>query len=505
MTDRFYGIDFGTTNSVVSVYDSTTKKVTALLNNSIVPHPSVVWYKADGSVQVGHAAKNNLNRYSGIAGHHFISSIKRRLGQGEITTIFNEKRRSADIAAEIFKYLRTDAETRAGGFKLNSAIVTVPVYFNGQARRDLRTAANLSGIYIENFIHEPFAAIVGYVYGETGGVDLTSVRDQSILVFDWGGGTLDITLVHVDDKGFVEMANGGLSDRAGDHFDSILIKYVKTQVIEQLKITPSKLSILPGDADRLRTECERAKISLSKRDHEIIQVASAFNIDGKYYPIEVLLEREGLNELIRGDVQDAIAEIRRMLEEVNITSTNVDKVLLIGGTSKIPYVQDKLREIFGHRVVEVNNPDTIISEGASIISAEGLQPTLSRAIDVELSDKSYYTIFSEGEIASSAVMKKNICFYCTDNRDGEGKLVIAETVDKSANRRKVLDVLPIPVSRNLPKPYNHERVEVGFQLDDNLILQVIGKGATQEKSGNEEIINLHFGLLLSNKTGNGQK
>jgi len=500
MTRKRYGvgIDFGTTNSVAAIYHPDLKKTEPLTDrNSNLPHPSVIWYRADGSISVGTDAKNNIMGLSNVEGNAFVYSIKRRLGKERTISIFGKKLPSYEIASEIFHYLRKDAETRNQSYEIREAVVTVPVYFDGYARRELRKAADRAGIYVKNFVHEPFAAIVGYCHREGAGLQMENMEGQIILVFDWGGGTLDITLAQINNGGSVELATSGIEDRAGDHFDNKLVRYSKDDLLDKMNITPERLQIFPSDFDRWLTECERAKISLSTDDEEVIQVANISKYDGEYLDMNVEVSRHDFEKLIEDDVNDSLMEIRNALDAANVVAKEVDQVLLIGGSSHIPLVRQHLRELFGHRIVEIGNANTIIAEGAAIVDAEGLQPVLARSLNIELSDGTLYEIFKPRTLADPNVCHKKVNFFCTDNRDGVAKLVIKELAGRiDANRPLMKRVLSIPVSESLPMPYQHERVTVDLGLDEDMILHISGKGATQDIGASCEIYDLCFGLRL---------
>ena len=500
------GIDFGTTNSVVSFYNTFLRKSNPLTNKETnLPHPSVVWYKADGSVIVGLEAKRRIMDFSTAEGNAFVSSVKRRLGKQESMDIMGKKLALHEVAAEIFKFLRMDAESRSPEYKVNEAIVTIPIYFDGRARRELRKAADIAGIFIKNFVHEPFAAIVGYCHREESGLQIKNMEKQIILVFDWGGGTLDITLVEVLDNELVELSTGSIPDRAGDHFDDILAKSCRSKFLDHLRISQEGYSIPPGDMGRLYEECERAKISLSSKTEERVEVARICKYKNQYQDMNVSVTRNDFNDLINNDINDAINEVLKTLENANVTVREVDQVLLIGGSSRIPLVRQELREMFGHRIAEVKNVNTIIAEGAAIIDAEGLQPVLARPLNVELSDETSFEVFGSGFVTNSNVCRKKIHFFCTDNRDGEAKLVLKELAGRIAfTRRLTKEVLSIPVSSQLPQPYEHERVTVEFALDDDMVLHVSGKGATQSKGSSCQIYDLCFGLRLEREKDEGE-
>jgi len=170
-------------------------------------------------------------------------------------------------------------------------------------------------------------------------------------------------------------------------------------------------------------------------------------------------------------------------------------VLLIGGSSRIPVVRREMQERFGSRVIYVKNADTIIAEGAARVDYLGMQPVLARSLGVRLADGAFYELLSAGTMAKPGVCEKRINFFCTDNRDGEAKLVLVEKYEgREMNER----VLGIPVSRSLPRKYNDcERVSVTLGLDEDLILRAFGKGATQEKGASAEYYDLLFALDTS--------
>jgi len=491
--DYGVGIDFGTTNSIAAIYNISLKKTQPLYSETTFPHPSVVWYRADGSITVRVEAKKNIMGFSDVEGNRFISSIKRHLGLGESVSIFGHNKPPKDIASEIFKHIIHDSETRYK-YPLKSGVVTVPIYFNGWARRELRDAANTAGFFIKSFVHEPFAAIVGYFHRSGQGLQMDHMDGQTFLVFDWGGGTLDITVAAVINGDLMELAIGSIADRAGDYFNKKLEKFAISGFREKLGVSPNELPIA---SDRLLEECERAKISLSSKEKESVQVAQLCRYNDRFQNINEPISRNDFNHLINMDVKDAIGEIEKALDVAGITSREVDIALLVGGSSRIPVLHKFLREKFGARMHEVEKADAIIAEGAATIDALGLQPVLARSVNVELSDGSLYEIFKAGEIANPEICRKRVNLFCTDNRDGQAKLVIKEVAGRKSSARPLTnEVLSIPVSPDLPKPYNHERVTADFALDEDMVLHVAAKGATQTVGTSCEIYKLCFGLKI---------
>jgi len=490
---RGFGIDFGTTNSVVATCDKSTRRVSSLMDANGRPHPSVVWYRADGHVTVGRQAKSNLNSYADEAGNVFFTSIKRQLGKGKAFRVFGQPRTAPEIAKDIFVHLRTQASQQYN-LEMDAATVTIPIYFDGKSRRELREAADQAGIFIKTFVHEPFAAVVGYCFGADGG-RLNDLEGRNILVFDWGGGTLDITVAGIESGRMVQLSRGNLNERAGDSFDHKLQQLTFSRFLDKTSVSPLDVRIALSAKDRYFAECERAKISLSVIDAERVEVAQAVNSDHTMYDIDESLTRDDLESLIKIDVKDALAQVDGAIEEARLTNREIDLVLLIGGSSLIPVIQSQMADRFGARIVHVPNADTIIAEGAALVDSLGMQPVLARSIGVRLSDESFYEVFAAGTVAKPEVCQKTINFFCVDNRDGEAKIVLVE-------RRDQLDitepqVLSVPVSRDLPKRYSsHERVVVDFRMDQDLVLHVTAKGATQSKGGTIAIHDLLFGLNI---------
>lgn len=490
------GIDFGTTNSVAAVYDKRIKKTRALTERvSNMPHPSVVWFRGN-EVIVGREAKRNLNRFAQRAGNHFERSVKRKLGQNQIISVFGERKRSYEIAGEIFRFLKSQGE-REHGVNIEEAVVTIPVHFKGEARRDLRKAAAEAGINIKTFIHEPFAAVIAYRY--IAERDMTGLAEGNVLVFDWGGGTLDITIAKIEGSSITEVANGTLDEIAGDLFDRRIQLFAESHVLNKYSLRPDVLATLrPGTRDRLNYECERVKIRLSSEESASVQVADFLQRDSHVFDLDVQLSRSSFQELIRSDIETAVAEMDRVLSEARLGYGEIDEVLLIGGSSKIPAVRSEMQKRFGVRVIEVENADTIIAEGAAIVADNNWQPFLSRPVQVLLSDESFYTVFEEETVLNPLTCRKKINMFCTDNRDGEARLVLAERQRRGdATSIRTKKVLNIPVNPNLPLPYNHERVEVTFHVDENLILRVEAHSAIEQKVQRAEIHDLTFGLRVA--------
>jgi len=493
------GIDFGTTNSVAAIgsVNITNPEINRTLpltkKGDGLPHPSVVWLRLNDPPIVGRDAKDNINGFSEVAGNYFVSSIKGQLGKEKVFHIFGQPKTAVQIAGEIFKFLKIDAE-KSHSQDISEGVVTIPINFDGKSRRELRKAADEAGFYIKNFIHEPFAALAGFCYGSDSKDRIDKLEGRKILVFDWGGGTLDITVATVKDGILTELSTSGLPGRAGDSFDNKLLNLTTNRFLNQNRLSPLDCEMAPNVKDRYLKLCEDSKIELSGNEETLVIVTNAFQTQSQNFSVKERVSREEFEREINADVKEAMKQVDTALEHAGINSTEIDLALLIGGTSNIPIIRLEMEERFGYRLEEVSNPDTIIAEGASIIDALELQPALARSIGIQLSDDSYYEVFSAGTIAKAASVPKQINMFCTDNRDGQARLIIKERKNKDSNEgEKTLAVLPVPVMSKL-KPHFPEKVTVSFSLDEDLVLQVIGKGATQDINSHIELHNLCFGL-----------
>ena len=237
------GIDFGTTNSLAVTYDKTDGQFNyfSFINREPKPTSSTVWFH-DGTFEVGNNARLKMPDYADVDGHHFERSIKLKLGTDKKISVFGDLKEPYEIASLIIKQLKQDAlnsKSFKAGQDLDQAVFTIPVNFNGKQREELRKSAHAAGIEITSFIHEPLAAIVGYYFTINNGNyeevinQLIQMEGQYILTFDWGGGTLDITVVRVQDGKMMEVGTSELTGMAGDKFDELLAELAWSRFVDE--------------------------------------------------------------------------------------------------------------------------------------------------------------------------------------------------------------------------------------------------------------------------------
>jgi len=486
-----YGIDFGTTNSVVSSVASDDGEAFAYLENG-QPHPSVVWYSIDHDPIVGRRARENFHQYVDAPGNRFIRSVKRMLGKGHSYELVGEPRDAWEVASEIFAHLKRTVMRATGSDDLREAVVTIPIHFDGRARNELRRGARAAGIEITTFIHEPFAAVVGYYRSQ--GADLASAPPERILVFDWGGGTLDVTLVRVADGRLEELATGGIGDIAGDHFDDAIGKWAIGRFVDRVGISPEEVRLPSRAKDVLSIESEAAKIRLSSTQQTVLLTPRVAERDGEVFDLEETLDRPTFEGLIGPDLRRALREMDGVIESARLTVAEIDRVLLIGGSSSIPLLRSEMARRFGSRVVAIQRSQTIIADGAAEVAYRGYQPYLVNSIVLRLVDRSEVTILDRQTLLPTRV-DVNRTLVCTDPRDGTARLVIAERPVESGPRESVqAGILSVPVQEGLPKPFSNERIHAKFAIDDDLILRVLASGAATGEVARMDLYDLRFGL-----------
>jgi molecular chaperone DnaK len=493
-----FGIDFGTTNSLLAFHNPAGRVTTACRDSeTALPHPSVLWYRPGEATKAGLEAKKHVSGFSGVAGHTFVQSVKQHLGKHKTFDICGVNTPAVDVAADLFRFLLEDAR-RHYKVQPTEGVVTIPLYFDGHARRELRRAAAAAGFYVKAFLHEPFAALIGYVCKNKSTAELKQMAGQTVVVFDWGGGTLDITVGRIEEEQITELATAGLPAHAGNYFDQLLAGYARRKFFEAKGIPADQADISPGTKDRYLAETERCKIALSREQAHTMQLAGFCEYNGGLFDLQQAVTRPAFEHEIRATIDSAIRLVDNALESAGLTARQIDLCLLVGGTSLIPLVQEQLRERFGHSIVTVKDADSVIAEGAAFADAYNMRAAFADTVALELSDGTHHSIFRKGDLAIPSTCSKTLNVFCTDNRDGHARLILG-LHDPLRDRFDRKAVVVAPVSPDLPAPYNHERIAVSLKVDDDLVLHVNARGATQpEHNGaREELVDLRYSVSLA--------
>ena len=283
------------------------------------------------------------------------------------------------------------------------------------------------------------------------------------------------------------MSNADLVDKAGDYFDKKIRAYCITKFCESHNYQLDHLELLNSKKDKLDVDSERSKIDLSDSLKTDVSVVDFFNDQD----LMVQLRREDFEKDIKPVVDEAFTKLLNSVHSAGLSESEIDHVLMIGGSSLIPLVQEKMRDKFSVNIETLQNADSIIAEGASLVSYYSFKPFLVNPIQIKLYDNSDYTIFEKSTILTGN-NSKTITLFCTDNRDGEARLIVSEGDERKS-------VMNIPVERGIPEPFKHERIECNFQIDENFIINASGKGATQDFAGKTQIHELRYGLMIQSE------
>ena len=346
---KIIGIDLGTTNSCVSVLEGGVA--------TVIPNPeggrttpSVVAINIKGERIVGDAAKRQA-----ITNPNTVSSIKRLMGTDKKVELDGKKYTPEEISAMILSYMKDYAEKYLGE-PVTKAVITVPAYFNDSQRQATKNAGKIAGLDVERIINEPTAAALAY------GLDKQE-NTHTVLVYDLGGGTFDVSVMELGDGVFEVKSTAGNNKLGGDDFDQRIIDYLVEEFKREngIDLTKDKMAM-----QRLKEVAEKAKKDLS--GVTTTQVSAPFISQGEDGPLhlDVTLSRAKFEDLIRDLVESTLKPVRQALKDAKITAKDIDKVLLVGGSTRIPMVQEMIKKELGKEPSREVNPDEVVAMGASI-------------------------------------------------------------------------------------------------------------------------------------------
>jgi molecular chaperone DnaK len=345
---KIIGIDLGTTNSCVAVMEGGEPKVIANAEGGRTT-PSVVAFK-DGEIQVGEIAKRQM-----ITNLNTVSSIKRKMGTNEKVHVNNKDYTPQEISAMILQNLKATAEAYLGE-KVTEAVITVPAYFNDAQRQATKDAGRIAGLEVKRIINEPTAAALAY------GIDKTD-KEHTVLVFDLGGGTFDVSILQLADGTFEVISTAGDNRLGGDDFDAVIVDYLISEFKKQEAIDLSKDKMA---LQRLRDAAEKAKKELSGiTKAEISLPFISMGVNGPVH-LNMSLTRAKFDELTHHLVERTVAPVRRALSDAKMTPRDIDQVLLVGGSTRIPAVQELVKRELGKEPNRGVNPDEVVAMGAAI-------------------------------------------------------------------------------------------------------------------------------------------
>ena len=346
---KIIGIDLGTTNSCVCVYDGGEAKVIANPEGSRTT-PSVVAFKKDGERIVGIKAKNQA-----MTNPNTVSSAKRKMGTNHKFEVNGKKYTPQEISSMILEDLKKTAESYLGE-KVTKAVITVPAYFNDAQRQATKDAGKIAGLEVERIINEPTAAALAY------GLDKQE-KSEMILVFDLGGGTFDVSILETGDGVFEVKATSGNNNLGGDDFDNRVMEYLADEFKKENGVDLHKDSMA---MQRLKEAAEKAKKDLSGMSST--EISLPFLSQGEDGPLHLnlSLSKAKFEDLIRDLVESTLEPVRKALKDAGLKAKDIDKVLLVGGSTRIPMVQELVKKELGKEPSKEVNPDEVVAMGAAI-------------------------------------------------------------------------------------------------------------------------------------------
>ena len=479
---KIIGIDLGTTNSCVAVMEGGQPVVIANAEGSRTT-PSVVAFTKDGERLVGQVAK----RQAVTNPDRTVISIKREMGTAYKVSIDGKQYTPQDISAMILSKMKETAESYLGE-KVTQAVITVPAYFNDSQRQATKDAGRIAGLEVLRIINEPTAASLAY--------GLDKEENQKILVYDLGGGTFDVSILDIGDGVFEVLSTNGNTRLGGDDFDQKIIDYVADQFKKENGIDLKQDRIA---AQRLKEAAEKAKIELSSSTSTEINLPYIMPVAGVPRHLVKTLTRAKFEQLANGLIQACLEPCRKAMSDAGLSNSDIDEVILVGGSSRIPAVQKLVEDFFGKVPSKGVNPDEVVAVGASIQGA--ILNKEGGVGDIVLLDVTPLTMGIEtmGGVMTKLIdanttipCKKSEIFSTAADNQTAVTIHVLQGERPMASQNKSIGQFNLegiaPARRGVPQ------IEVTFDIDANGILKVSAK---DKATGKEQAIRIEASSGLS--------